>query len=404
MKIVSQFHVNAEQPIKDLERHHYSFVRMIHPDVGEQIFASEFDFIRWLERAESLVAMVGGPHVSVHQAEPNKRGGTKRSLTALGKKIYGLCRTYEPDVVKHYSNHRFSPPLALALKVVGGRAFELVSFKRLDGTLDLHDPEARRVLDEIAYDLRQTRGSAAYRSEVERYRRNQNKNLASCAAYLAAQFERRSVLLVTRIDLYIRPAFRRWGYTLEADACYTRLLSELAENRLIPGVMGYIAKREDGIDRGIHFHLLVVQDGHAHRDASNMARVVGERWVEICGTSVRAAAGDDGVESVEQRGSYFNCYSRKDYYLFNGIGLVRPFDKNKLQGLRLAIEYFCKESYQLKPVLLFGEDDASATVGRSGKGIRNLRRGVMPKGHSGRGAPRRVALDDSFIKSILLKQ
>ena len=46
----------------------------------------------------------------------------------------------------------------------------------------------------------------------------------------------------------------------------------------------------------------------------------------------------------------------------------------------------------------------SISLGRAGKGVRNLRKGVMPKGHSGRGAPRRIALDDSLIKSILLKK
>lgn len=399
----SRVQSNEPETQEDVERFHYGFVRQSYPRDGMQVISEEFDFISWLERADDLVAALEGSSDAACVEQPNGRGGTMRRLTKLGQKIYGLCRTFNSKIAAHYAPYRFSPPLAAALKVVGGRSTELCSYSRPDGSLRLGEPAARQVVNEILASLRQECDSAAHKTAVENYRRSQGKNLASCLDYMAAQFEKRSVLLITRVDLYIRPAFKGWGYTRAADACYSRLLRALTENRIIPDVLGYIAKREDGIDRGIHFHLLVIQDGHLHRDAANMARLVGEKWVQICGTDVVAQASDYGPETRSDRGSYFNCYTRAEQYRFNGIGLVRGFDAEKLRGLRLAIEYLCKEPYQLKPDLQSGGELPSINLGRAGKGVRNLRKGVMPKGHSGRGAPRRIALDDSLIKSILVR-
>ena len=388
---------------EDVERFHHGFVRSTYPKDGVQVRSEEFNFIRWLELADDLVAALDSSTDAAYNEKPNGRGGTMRELTKVGWKIYGLCRSFDPKIAEHYALYRFSPPLAAALKVVGGRATELCSYCRPDGSLPLGEPEARQVVNEILASLRQECGSAAYKTTVENYRRRQGKNLTSCVDYMAAQFEKRSVLLITRVDLYIRPAFKGWGYTREADACYSRLLRSLTENRIIPDVLGYIAKREDGIDRGIHFHLLIIQDGHLHRDAANMARLVGEKWVQICESDVVVQASDYGPETRANRGSYFNCYARAEHYRFNGLGLVRGFDADKLRGLRLAIEYLCKEPYQLKPDLQPDSEMPTISLGRAGKGVRNLRKGVMPKGHSGRGAPRRIALDDSLLKSILLK-
>lgn len=388
---------------EDVERFHYGFVRKSYPKDGVQVVSTEFDFINWLERAEDLIAEVERSADGAYVEEPNGRGGTMRDLTKVGRKIYGLCRTFDSEIAAHYAPYRFSPPLAVALKVIGGRAGELSGYSRPDGSLHLGEPGARQVLNEILASLKQECGSADYKAVVENHRRSQAKNLASCVNYMAAQFEKRSVLLITRVDLYIRPLFKGWGYTREADACYSRLLRALTENRIIPDVLGYIAKREDGIDRGIHFHLLVIQDGHLHRDAANMARLVGEKWVQICGAGDTAQASDYGPVIRSDRGSYFNCYSRAEHYRFNGIGLIRGIDEDKLRGLRLAIEYLCKEPYQLKPDLQSGGELPSINLGRVGKGVRNLRKGVIPKGHSGRGAPRRIALDDSLIQALLVR-
>ena len=156
----------------------------------------------------------------------------------------------------------------------------------------------------------------------------------------------------------------------------------------------YIGKREAGIDRGIHFHILVICDGHKHRDALNLTRLLGEYWVAHCGTA------EDGTN----KSSYFNCYTRKDEYEYNCLGLIHPTDRSMMRGLRFAIEYLCKETSQLKPSPPKAQEGPEGALEPLRKGIRNLRKGIMPKGHSGRGAPRSSGLDTSVIEQELLKK
>src|SRR5690606_13570029 len=109
---------------------------------------------------------------------------------------------------------------------------------------------------QFAASVRLEQRSKAYKNELDNYKRNEESNIASCCEYLAAQFERRSQLLILRIDLYFRPEFIDWGRSREADAHYSRFLRALREDRILSDVLGYIGKREDGIDRGIHYHVL----------------------------------------------------------------------------------------------------------------------------------------------------
>ncbi len=310
---------------------------------------------------------------------------------------------YNQDSAEYYKHHRFNPPLTVMLKVVDQCSPELWAHTR-NGDPVLIDPRTREILENAAASIRASCRSQAYKDEVDNYKRNEEKNIASCCEYLAAQFQRRSQLLILRVDLYFRPAFKGWGYTREADGHYARFLRALRENRIVPDVLGYISKREDGIDRGIHFHVLIVLDGHKHRDAANLTRMVGEDWVRRCGHGEYEDGVDVGETGKKAKASYFNCYTRTDQYRFNCLGLIHPTDTDKLRGLRLAIEYLCKETTQLKPSppkSLAGDEDADTA---SKKGIRNLRKGIMPKGHSGRGAPRSSGLDTSAIDRELLKK
>ncbi len=145
-------------------------------------------------------------------------------------------------------------------------------------------------------------------------------------------------------------------------------------------------------------------DAHKHRDAANLTRIVGEDWVKRCGQAYYSEDDGQGTGAMEDRSSYFNCYTRTDEYRFNGLGLIRPTDADKLRGLRCAVEYLCKEDTQLKPMHLAVQDEPEDAPARFPRKTRNLRKGIMPKGHSGLGAPRRSSLDTSIIERELLKR
>lgn len=386
------------------EQDHHLFVRKTSQRYGRTWIGYEHDFIYWLLQAEKLVNVIVQSDDQPVEVTYDRRGQPRQQLTKTGKAFFNVCKGYNRNRAGYYKHHRFNPPLTVVLNVVDQWSPELLAHTNSNGDPVMSDSRTREVLEIAFASIRASCQRPEYKDEVDNYKRNEEKNIASCCNYLAAQFQRRSQLLILRIDLYFRPAFKGWGYTREADGHYARLLRALRENRIVPDVLGYISKREDGIDRGIHFHVLIVLDGHKHRDAANLTRMVGEDWVRRCGHGEYEDGVDVGETGKKAKASYFNCYTRTDQYRFNCLGLIHPTDTDKLRGLRLAIEYLCKETTQLKPSppkSLAGDEDADTA---SKKGIRNLRKGIMPKGHSGRGAPRSSGLDTSAIDRELLKK
>ncbi|MGH8074888.1 MAG: hypothetical protein ACREO4_12590 [Lysobacter sp.] len=394
------------QTIPDIESREHNHHFLVHSTMqrhGRTYIGPEFDFVHWLRRSAKLGVNISNTDDSPYEVASNTKTGPLYRLTRLGRAIFLQCKSYNEAVASYYREHRFSPPLAVILRAVQQWGQALCDCIRGPDRLDVGMARAREILDQFAASVRLEQRSNAYKNELDNYKRNEEGNIASCCEYLAAQFERRSQLLILRIDLYFRPEFIDWGRTREADAHYSRFLRALREDRILSDVLGYIGKREDGIDRGIHYHVLIVVDGHKHRDAANLTRIVGEDWVNRCGQGRYFDCGDGHAEGIMDRASYFNCYARASEYRYNGLGLVRPTDADKLRGLRCAVDYLCKEETQLKPTPLVTQEPDRAQKFFQ-RGARNLRKGIMPKGHSGRGAPRRSSLDTSIIERELLKR
>ena len=394
----------AYRAIEAREKEHHGFVRKTTPRYGGIYVGPEYDFIHWLEWAEKLMHKIANDKAPPVELINPSRGKPFYQMSKTARSFFTLCKSFDPASADYYKHHRFNPSLTIMLRVAAASSQELMLYTNLRGEPMPSEPRFREILNRDFDLIRSTYTSADFVAEVDNFKRNEEKNVSSCCEYMAAQFERRSQLLVLRIDLYYRPPFKEWGYTPEADSHYARFLRALRENRIVPDVLGYISKREDGIDRGIHYHTLVILDGHKHRDAVNLTRLIGEDWVRRCGTAEYDNDARLGFVGEQNRGSYFNCYTRAGDYMFNGLGLVHPTNDDKLRGLRIAIEYLCKESSQLKASVPVASDNDATAPGVQVKSSRNLRRGIMPKGHSGRGAPRSSGLDRSSIDRDLLKK
>ena len=317
--------------VPSAEQDHHLFVRKTSQRYGRTYVGQEHDFIYWLLRAEKLVDAIARSDDQPVEVAHDRRGQPRYQLTTIGKAFFNICKSYNQDSAEYYKHHRFNPPLTVILKVVDQWSHELCYHTNRNGDPVLCDPRTREILEDTVASIRASCRSQAYKDEVDNYKRNEEKNITSCCEYLAAQFQRRSQLLILRVDLYFRPAFKGWGYTREADGHYARFLRALRENRIVPDVLGYIGKREDGIDRGIHFHVLIVLDGHKHRDAANLTRMVGEDWVRRCGHGEYEDGVQVGEAAKKDKASYFNCYTRKDEYRFNCLGLIHPTDADKLR-------------------------------------------------------------------------
>ena len=382
------------------EKRHHDCVRARVPlGDGSHFVNKDIDFIKWLDKAEALVDAIASNVKPLYLAKKNFRQNTYYELTALGKRVLGIVMSFDDSTASYYSNHQPNPKLELMIRAARkyqqqiGPEFQSV-------TKTFSEFKDRQLLDDFAAYVAKESTTREFTSRLKNSLNKQKKNTDGCCRYLAALFARKSKLLVLRIDLY---ASSPWGYTADYNATLERYLRALREGRIVPDVEGFIFKREDGIDRGVHIHLLVVLDGQLHRDAANLTMTLGEEWMRRCNVPAGMPLEPDRSGLPRKRGTYFNCYARASQYPFNALGLIQPSDANKLKGLRIAIEYLCKETMHLVYSPLEVDTDGRLVPPEVKKGIRNLRKGNMPKTHSGRGAPRSTNADTTLIEQILLQ-
>lgn len=300
-------------------------------------------------------------------------------LTALGKQVLQACKFFGErefegrDWQQAYADHQFHPVVAVVFRAVARWWSSIRGWGNPDEAMiecaqDIKHVEALRHL--VAY-VRRVCRSQAFQNLVHDHERKAKDNFRSGCEYITQQFERHARLLVLRIDLYFRPDAKGWGYSKEADNAVMNYLRGLRMGRIVPGYLGFIAKRENGIRRGMHYHLMVLLDGHLHRSAYHLTMVMGEAWMKRVGVD---------------RGSYFNCYARKDRYRYNGLGLVHVTDAEKLVGIRIALWYMSKQDSVLKV------DDSK---------VKNFWRSWKVKGHANRGAPRKNGNGMDLVTRLL---
>lgn len=385
--------------IEKSEKRHHESVRAHVPLGGGNSFVSkEVDFIKWLDKAESLVDAIASNMKPLYLAKTGLRQNTFYELTAIGTRIVGIVTSFDHSTASYYSNHQFNPKLDLMIRAARKFQPEIApEFQSVTKTFsEFHN---RKLLDDFAAYVGSESRTKEFKSRLKNSLNKQKKNIDSCCRYMAALFAFKSKLLVLRIDLY---AASTWGYTAEYNTTLEGYLRAMREGRIVPDVEGFIAKREDGIDRGVHIHLLVVLDGQLHWDAANLTKTLGEEWMRRCNGSAGMHPEPDRSGLPRRRGTYFNCYTRVSQYAFNCLGLIQPSNAKMMKGLRLAIEYMCKETMHLIFCPLEVDADGHLVPPAVKKRIRNLRKGNMPKTHSGRGAPRSTNADTTMIEQILL--
>lgn len=323
-----------------------------------------------------LLANEVPPVIATLVKRSNRRGF---KLTKSGKEIVLACKIYavreeeRRDWQQAYAHHRFHPVIATMLRAVMRWWSPISSWGEpsqslVEGDADM---EAVEALQRLVAFVRQVCRSQAFQNRLHDHERKAKDNFRSGFNYITELFEKHARLLVLRIDLYFRPDEKGWGYTKAADNALTNYLRALRLERIVPGYLGFVIKRENGISRGMHYHLLVFLDGHLHRRAYHLTQVMGEAWMKRVG-------GD--------KGSYFNCYGRIDRYRYNGLGLVHVSDWEKLLGLRIALWYLSKQDCELQV------DDSK---------VKNFWRGWKVKGDRNRGAPRQNGDGMGLVRKLL---
>ncbi len=262
-------------------------------------------------------------------------------LSTVGKEVLACCKIYVlrtdelKDWTTKHSNDIFSPTMTVMLRAMGRWAKDACYWMNknddvIEGSLDM---DAVNALERIVAFVRRACGAWRFKNTRTEYERQAGSNFASACKLILDCFARRSPLLVLRVDLYLRKGDRLWDLAKEGDRAAARFRRLLYEGKRFPKAMGWICKCEHGIDRGLHWHWMVILDGSPHRNAMDLTKQMGLLWQQIVGPD---------------RGSYFNCYVRRNHHKFNGLGLVHATDAHKLLDIRHAIHYMTKRDCVLR--------------------------------------------------------
>lgn len=297
-------------------------------------------------------------------------GVRERWATPTGLRLAAICNMLDSEFVARHRRHAFNPWIKVMVVALchwhPGHRFDLLASRiRISA-------EDQKRLGRMVRFVRRVSQSRAFKRKLQDERRLALQNYRSACTYLISMFARYSRLLILRVDLYYTGEGREKAWTEDAHAAFERFVRMLRCGRIVPDVLGYLTSREVGAERGIHFHLLVVMDGHKYRDADGYTRMIGERWVKDY--------------TGPGRGTFYNCYARRHEHQFNGLGLVHLSDWRKLIGLRRAMLYMTKAEYLIKP---------------KGRGEKNFRRGLVKHVGVKLGAPRQPGHEMSTVWRIL---
>lgn len=342
------FTADEVEAVIEAERWHELIAnRCVHNADGTRLITNEFDSVEYIDQLFKTAKAIANSKTEMSKMT----AGSMPRFTLLGNKLYLACKDYrknfyvwqEHEMVPRYPDHKFNPYLDFSLK----------QFAEVESAVDeaiFHDDQylLHRTISEVASKIRRNCNTSEFKNEVNNYKRNARAKFKRALHYLLGLFRKRSRLLILRIDLYVHKENLAQSYSPEVWAAYDQFLDDLANNRILEDVIGWMGAREAGIERGVHYHLLVAVDGHEHRAGASLTEMLGEHWKKCMPAGVSA--------------SYFNCFARVKEYLHLGIGMVHRRDARKLLGLYFATRYLFKDEVQL-------------VVKGEGKGSRNFRRG-----------------------------
>lgn len=182
-----------------------------------------------------------------------------------------------------------------------------------------------------------------FKAKLRSQAKEANERYTDYCNYVNALFDCCDRLVVLRVDLAYRKELTGKTSLEMALADLDRLFANMRNNYLFESLEGYIVKTEYGIEKGIHFHLVLFFNGSARNGSSHVfhARQIGQYWNEVI---------------TKGRGRYWNCNQQaKNYQTMRrlGVGLIHWSDtelRNNL--LEHVVGYICKQDQCFRSLLL----------------------------------------------------
>ncbi|MFZ6755954.1 hypothetical protein ACO0K9_01950 [Undibacterium sp. Ji50W] len=185
--------------------------------------------------------------------------------------------------------------------------------------------------------------TAEFKAKLRLQAKEANERYTDYCNYVNALFDCCDRLVVLRVDLaYCKELTCKMSLEM-ALADLDRLFANMRNNYLFESLEGYIVKTEYGIERGIHFHLVLFFNGSARNGSSHIfhAMQIGQYWSEVV---------------TRGRGGYWNCNKEaKNYHKMGrlGVGLIRWNEMDLRNNLlEHVVGYICKQDQCFRSLLL----------------------------------------------------
>ena len=190
-----------------------------------------------------------------------------------------------------------------------------------------------------------------------------NQRLESTKKYIDDLSKNYSRLNIVRVDLGYKKEYESNLSLQEANKNFkTMLNNKRSKPTVFDGMVGYVAKKELGKDKGVHIHMLVIYDGQKVREDITKGTQIGEYW-------------KDNI--TKGNGVFHNC-NQNDYKDYKAVGIIEHNDENKRKILdEKVLKYLCK-------------DEQSIDALKKNSNDRAFTRGIAPKSKSNAGRPRNV--------------
>lgn len=325
------------------------------------------DLLKEIDSLMKEIAISNEQHFDTTNVKHNK--AKKAKCSQIGNKLINLIRERIHLIPHYFPKHTTSPRIYLFFRLLKKRLIAIANAIKSRLTKD-EFVRIYFILERALHWMKYAMQSIKFKRAVRSHDHTTQQNLRSIVKYVIALFNNYSRLLIIRVDLHYPKKYYKSINAKQNRLYLDRFLRALSENRIIPGIAGYISTTEFGYKRGFHQHVFIALNANEHQRDIFLANVIGEYW-EKC---------------TDQQGSYYNCAKNKDKYLHCGIGMVHVSDVDKLKGIRLAIAYMVKGDYYVKTLL---------------EKQRTLRKGIIPKIKSKIGAPRKNPEDTANMCLIL---
>lgn len=252
-------------------------------------------------------------------------------LTVLGRQLVQCCSQYREEWAVAYANHVFHPVTTVLLRAMRRYAIGIgqqVSQKASQ------TPELARLLERLVRFVRRTCGTWRFVNALAAHERQAQDNFESGREFTYHLAGKHSRLLILRIDLYYRPYYDAGKAIKEINGFLRWLRGRACKRNLLPGYLGFIIKCENGLVRGMHWHLMVICDGNLQQSGGYLTQQLGEVWACRTGQGL---------------GAYYNCWVDRAKYDYDGLGVLGLDDWERMAGLRAALYYMSKQDCVLKP-------------------------------------------------------